>query len=371
MTTPTGQISITDVRNEFGRAVPDGDTSGTAVSLGKYRVNDAATFNKPLDVGVPQSGTIKMSDLRGKTRNVIFKYSGTIQRQDLPITDSSALNITSVYNANVNQYQALSISQPLTIGQFIERPTNTSNASNPVILTVLVAGKLGSKRTDYDNSESQFVALDTGTLGTGVSMRIEVTGSIFGAGGQGGKGSKGAGNGGPATNGTTAIGVRPGNGSVTIINSGTIQCGFGGGGGGGGSYDDPSKSMVDPVTSGGGGGGGAGFPNGLGGNGGTDAQKGTNGGAGNDSTDTTFGAGGDGGSPNEGVAIGGDGGDGGQNGIAPEVGFSTNKGNQRNGSGGAAGVNGAAIRIKTGATTFTLVGSVTGATDAVGFEVNE
>ena len=61
------------------------------------------------------------------------------KRQDLSLTDSSALNITSVYNANVNQYQSLSISQPLTIGQFIERPTNTSNPSNPVILNVLVA----------------------------------------------------------------------------------------------------------------------------------------------------------------------------------------------------------------------------------------
>ena len=370
MTTPTGQISITDVRNEFGRAAPDGDTSGTAVSLGKYRVNDDATFNKPLDVGVPQSGTIKMSDLRGKTRNVIFNYSGTIQRQDLPLTDSSALNVSSVYNANVDQYQTLSISKPLTIGQFIERPSDTASASNPVILTVLVTGKLGSKRTDYDNSENQYVALDTGTLGTGVSMRIEVTGSIFGAGGQGGKGSNGAGNGGPATNGTTAIGVRSGNGSVTIINSGTIQCGFGGGGGGGGSYDNPSKSMTDPVTSGGGGGGGAGFPNGLGGDGGTDAQKGSNGGAGNNSTDTTFGAGGDGGSPNEGVAIGGDGGDGGQNGIAPEVGFSTDKGSERNGSGGAAGINGAAIRQQSGGAAFTLVGSVIGSTNEDDYTFN-
>ena len=68
MTTPTGQISLNDVKNEFGRAAPDGDTSGTAISLGKYRVNDAATFNKPLDVGVPQSGTIKLSDLRALAR---------------------------------------------------------------------------------------------------------------------------------------------------------------------------------------------------------------------------------------------------------------------------------------------------------------
>ena len=50
MTTPTGQISLTDVKNEFGRAAPVGDTTGTAISLGKYRVNDASTFNKPLSI---------------------------------------------------------------------------------------------------------------------------------------------------------------------------------------------------------------------------------------------------------------------------------------------------------------------------------
>ena len=58
-----------------------------------------------------------------------------------------------------------------------------------------------------------------------------------------------------------------GNGSVTIVNAGLIQCGFAGGGGGGGVYSDPNKNSRDPVISGGGGGGGAGFPNGLGGSG--------------------------------------------------------------------------------------------------------
>lgn len=383
MTTPTGQISLDDVKDEFGRAAPDGDTTGTAISLGKYRVNDDATFNKPLDVGVPQSGTIKMSDLRGRTRNVIFRYTGQNSREDVTTDnagDTSALNVSSVYNANQNQYQGYTVSQPLRIGQFTDRPSDTTNASNPVIVTVSVAGTIGSQSTGLDNPAEQFVALDTGTLGAGASMRIEVesisssgigvSGNIFGAGGRGGNGSSGNGDGGNATNGTTAIGVRAGNGSVTIINKGgIIQCGFAGGGGGGGSYDDPSKSMTDPVTSGGGGGGGAGFPNGKGGDAGTNADKGDNGGAGGDSTNTTFGVGNSGGDPDEGSSGGGDGGNGGQNGTAAENGDSGSGGNQSNGSGGAAGSNGAAIRIKTGAT-FTLVGSVIGSTNEDGFTEN-
>ena len=373
MTTPSGQISFTDVKNEFGRAAPVGDTTGTAISLGKYRVNDAATFNKPLDTGVPQSGEIKMSDLKGKIRNVIFRYSGTIKRQDLNNTKKAALNLKSVYDANQNAFQGLTISQPLTIGGFITRPTDLSNTSKPVIITVQVVGTLGSKRTDYDNTSDQFVALDTGTFGSGSRIRIEVSssGKIFGAGGQGGKGSDGSGGGGNATNGTTAIGVRSGNSSVEIINSGTIQCGFAGGGGGGGSYDDPSKSMTDPVTSGGGGGGGAGLPNGLGGDAGKNAQKGTNGNAGGNSTNTVRGIGGDGGSPQEGSSGGGDGGNGGQNGTAAENGGAGAGGNKSNGGAGAAGSNGAAIRKKSGATfTVTNSGTIIGSTNEVGYKNN-
>ena len=110
MTTPTGQIGVTDIVNEFGRAAPDGDTTGTAVSLGKYRVNDSSTFNQPLDVGVPQSGEIKMSDLQNKTRTVTFRYTGQLSSNDQ--SDRSPWNLRSVYNANQNAYQGLSISQP-------------------------------------------------------------------------------------------------------------------------------------------------------------------------------------------------------------------------------------------------------------------
>ncbi len=374
MTTPTGQISFTDVKNEFGRAAPVGDTTGTAISLGKYRVNDATTFNKPLDIGVPQSGAIKMSDLKGRTRNVIFRYSGTIKRQDLDDTKKAALNLKSVYDANQDQYQELSISQPLMIGNFITRPTDLSNTGKPVIITAQVVGILGSKRTDYDNTSEQFVALDTGAFGIGSSIRIEVTadGQIYGAGGQGGKGSNSSGEGGNATNGTTAIGVRSGNASVKIINSGYIQCGFAGGGGGGGTGDNPSKSFVDPYISGGGGGGGAGFPPGLGGTAGTGSDDGSDGAVGQTAASQTRGSGGAGGGPDEGSSNPGDGGDGGDNNVAAQDGDTGTGGNLSNGSGGSAGSNGAAIRQQTGGATFTITnsGTLIGSTNEDGFTGN-
>ena len=374
MTTPTGQISVSDIISEFGRATPDGDTTGTAFSLGKYRVNDSSTLNKPLDVGVPQSGQISFSDLRGKTRTVVFKYTGSISRQDLG-NDTSALNLRSVYNAAQNAYQGLSISQPLQVGEFESLPSDFNNASKPLIVIARIEGTLGSKRTDYNNPTEQFVALDTGAFGIGTSIRVEVSssGKIFGAGGQGGRGSSGSGNGGTGTNGTTAIGVRAGNGSVTIINAGLIQCGFGGGGGGGGVYSDPNKNSRDPVISGGGGGGGAGFPNGLGGDGGTGSVHAANGAAGGNSANQTRGLGGTGRTGAEGTSRSGDGGNGGQNGISPENGDnpSSLQGVLSSGVGGSAGVVGAAIRKKSGAS-FTLVntGTIIGSTSAVNYTNN-
>lgn len=376
MTTPTGQISVSDIISEFGRATPDGDTSGTAFSLGKYRVNDSSTLNKPLDVGVPQSGQISFSDLRGKTRTVVFKYTGSISRQDLG-NDTSALNLRSVYNAAQNAYQGLSISQPLQVGEFESLPSDFNNASKPLIVIARIEGTLGSKRTDYNNPTEQFVALDTGAFGIGTSIRIEVinTGKIFGAGGQGGRGSSGANNGGTATNGTTAIGIRAGNGSVTIVNQGgLIQCGFAGGGGGGGVYSDPNKNSRDPVISGGGGGGGAGFPNGLGGSAGTGSVYAANGAAGSNSANQTRGLGGTGRTGVEGSSRSGDGGNGGQNGVSAENGDnpSSLQGALQTGSGGAAGSDGAAIRLQSGASAPTLVndGFIIGSTSAVGYTNN-
>ena len=374
MTTPTGQISVSDIISEFGRAAPDGDTTGTAFSLGKYRVNDSSTLNKPLDVGVPQSGQISFSDLRGKTRTVVFKYTGTISRQDLG-NDASALNLRSVYNAAQNAYQGLSISQPLRVGEFESLPSDFNDASKPLIVIARIEGTLGSKRTTYNNPSEQFVALDTGAFGIGTSIRVEVSssGKIFGAGGRGGRGSSGSGNGGRGTNGTSAIGVRNGNKSVTIVNAGLIQCGFAGGGGGGGVYSDPDRKPQDPVISGGGGGGGAGLPNGLGGSAGTGSVHASNGAAGSNSSNTVRGTGGTGRTGAEGTSRSGDGGNGGQNGISAENGDNPSnlEGEKTVGNGGSAGSNGAAIRKKSGASfTLTNTGTIHGSTTATNYTNN-
>lgn len=69
MTTPTGTIKFSDITSEFG--TPSGK------NLGAFRINQSIGDRSwPLDNGVPTSGTIKFSDLRGKTCNVVVDYAG-------------------------------------------------------------------------------------------------------------------------------------------------------------------------------------------------------------------------------------------------------------------------------------------------------
>lgn len=59
MTTPTGTISLQDVQDEFGGAVP--------ISINEYYRGALVSEN---NTGVPDSGTISMSQLRGATAGV-------------------------------------------------------------------------------------------------------------------------------------------------------------------------------------------------------------------------------------------------------------------------------------------------------------
>lgn len=69
MTTPTGTIKFSDITSEFG--TPGGK------NLGAFRVNQSIGGRSwTLDAGVPTSGTIRFSDLRGKTCNVVVDYTG-------------------------------------------------------------------------------------------------------------------------------------------------------------------------------------------------------------------------------------------------------------------------------------------------------
>ena len=62
MTTPSGQISANDIRNEFGPS----DNNGEKVQIGSYRVSQTvgSLSNLPLDDGIPKSGQISFSDFQ-------------------------------------------------------------------------------------------------------------------------------------------------------------------------------------------------------------------------------------------------------------------------------------------------------------------
>ena len=326
MTTPTGQISANDLRDEFGATSNNGQ-----VSLGAYRVNQdiSALGELPLDDGIPQSGTISFNNMRGKQLNVVVDYysGGTVYRQ----------NAKDKYNNQQVNY----------VGGFYNNThTNPPNNGEATKVYIHVNKTIGS-----DKNGANRCALRTGTWAGDANVRVDVGGSgkIYGAGGNGGAGAGGESNGNAGLTGSSALGVEKSM-TVNIMNGGYIQAGYGGGGGGGGGYD--SDKHDDELGSGGGGGGGAGFPVGNGGAKGdgweADGEAGDNGG------NTTAGEGGNGGnSDNEG--IGGNGGDGGQPGENADNGGG-GSGNNGTGSGGAGGGNGAAVRRTNSGISITYTG---------------
>ena len=70
MTTPSGSISASSIKAEFG---PD---SG-AVSLGSYRVSQTTgELTLPIGDGIPTSGSISYSQMRNKRLNIVVDYYG-------------------------------------------------------------------------------------------------------------------------------------------------------------------------------------------------------------------------------------------------------------------------------------------------------
>lgn len=137
MTTPTGQISFTDILTEFG--LPSGK------NLGAYRVSQTIGDRAwPLDTGVPTSGTIRFSDLRGKTCNVVVDYTGP------DILSSASGNfyqysaIEHVFNDTTNTDVSLtSSSARITI--------SSESESDPGLATETISFTV-SRNTVLDNS---------------------------------------------------------------------------------------------------------------------------------------------------------------------------------------------------------------------------
>lgn len=225
MTTPSGTIKFSDIEAEFGQ--------NPVRKLGSYRVSQlVGDRNWPLDAGVPQSGTIRFSDLRNKTLNVVVDYP----------TESTRVSSGTTYD-----------SSGVVIGGFKSLPAR-SNSLQTKKVNHLIRTKIGVA----GNQSSTDVALRTNTWSSTTILNYIVTpnGKIYGRGGIGGNGV--------GQNGSPALGVEQ-NCSVIIESQGELRGGGGGGGQGGDySFNQPGFLGIGGFAcsaSGGAGGTGRGYNN--------------------------------------------------------------------------------------------------------------
>ena len=299
----SGQISFSDISNEFGNAG----------SLGAYRVSQTVgeLTNLPLDNGVPQTGAISFSDFYSKRLNIVVNYhsGGTEYQQDA----------RDKYDAN-----------GITIVGGYKSVNNKPAAGNGAKVMIHVDKTIGS--TQNVNNTVNRCALTTGSWNnTTLQIDLGSTARISGAGGQGGEGSNGAAGGEDGDDGTSGLGVQYSPTTINAVGGSIISAGFGVGGGGG-----------------------AGVPGGAGGGAG---NGGVAGGAGSAGTADTAGEG-NGGVNNDGEAYGGAGGEGGSNGEAANDGNGGAGGEGSTSPGGEGGTDGAAIRRTNTGISVTINGPV-------------
>ena len=322
----SGQISFSDIINEFGSPSP--------AALGSYRVSQTIgeLSNLPLDNGVPQTGAISFSDFYNKKLNVVVNYhsGGTEYQQDA----------RDKYDAN-----------GITIVGGFKSVNNKPAAGNGAKVMIHVDKTIGS--TQNVNNTVNRCALTTGSWNnTTLQIDLGSTARISGAGGNGGEGSEGSGAGEDGDDGTSGLGIQYSPTTINSVSGSIISAGFGGGGGGGGGHDHDKNS--ERTASGAGGGGGAGVPAGAGGGGGS---GGVQGGPGSAGTADTAGEG-NGGVNNDGEAYGGGGGEGGSNGEAANDGNIGQGGESSQSSGGEGGADGAAIRRTNNSISISINGPV-------------
>ena len=112
MTTPSGQISAQDIKNEFG------EVSGS-VPLGSYRVSQTkGELTLAIGDGVPTSGAISFDNMRNKRLNIVVDYYG--DNANLNRTDNGDNTMNARYRYE-NQNDRVHV-----IGGLKSKPSNTS-----------------------------------------------------------------------------------------------------------------------------------------------------------------------------------------------------------------------------------------------------
>jgi hypothetical protein len=217
MTTPSGQIRFSEIATEFGNV--------TNKNIGAYRVSQSiAGRDWPLDDGIPTSGTIKFSDFKGKTCNVIVDYT----------VESTAVDSGSYYD-----------SYGVVVGGFKSLPDRFDESKTKKVYH-FIRTTLGA--TTLSNSNS--TALKTGSWSNStILLRYIVTssGKIYGGAGRPNSGSGGH-----------AFGLNR-SCEIVVEDFGEIRSG-GGAGGKGGDYSFGSFNY-SCSASGGRGGSGRGYDN--------------------------------------------------------------------------------------------------------------
>jgi len=311
MTTPSGQISAQDIKNEFG------EVNGT-VPLGSYRVAETrGALTLAIGDGVPTSGTISYDNMRNKRLNIVVDYYGDNANLNRAANGDATMNAKTRYNTQNERVRV--------IGGLKSKPGNTSPHRVRIHVNQSIGGKSG---------EQTICALRTGAWDNGTDLIVDVGGSgkIYGGGGKGGQGGDVDTSGHAGENGASALGIDYNGTTVNVASGGLIRCGFGGGGGGGAGRQNDKGS--ERTVGGGGGGGGQGYPGGAGGSEGN-ADHGQGPGTAGDISEAGEGGGG---GNNGNQAYSGAGGEGGSQGEA------ANNGQGGNHGAGAAGAEGSAIR---------------------------
>ena len=337
MTTPSGQISAQDIKNEFGEV-------GGTVPLGSYRVQETrGALSLNIGDGVPGSGTISYDNMRNKRLNIVVDYYADNANLNRAANGANTMNAKTRYNQQNERVHV--------IGGLKSKPSPTSGHRVRIHVNQTLGGAKGGQNV---------CALRTGNWDANTDLIVDVGGSgkIYGGGGNGGEGgNEGLDSGNDGQAGASALGIDHQGTTINVASGGLIRCGFGGGGGGGaGRQQDKGE---DRRAGGGGGGGGAGYPGGSGGHRGT-AAGGADGQDGSSGNLNSAGEGGNRGS-RAGQAFGGNGGDGGSQGEG------ANSGDGAQSSGGGGGAQGSAIRKGSGVS-FTLnnSGSIVGNTNQTG-----
>ena len=335
MTTPSGTIKASDIRNEFGE-----EGSGT-VRLGAYRVaENRGELTLAIGDGVPTTGAISYGNMRNKRLNIVVDYYADNANLNRTTNGDDTMNAKNRY---VNQNERVHV-----IGGLKSKPSNTAPHRVRIHVNQNIGGKSG---------EINRCALRTGTWNNGTDLIVDVggEGAIYGGGGAGGQGGDVDSSGHAGEDGASALGIDYNGTNINVASGGLIRCGFGGGGGGGAGRQNDKGS--ERTVGGGGGGGGQGYPGGAGGSEGN-ADHGQGPGTAGDISEAGEGGGG---GNNGNQAYSGHGGEGGGQGEAADAGAGGNHG------AGAGGGQGSAIRKASGVS-FSLnnSGSIVGNTDQIG-----